>query len=198
MGRRWLSGSLPLVFACTSGGLRTTSSGPAPEAGLAQANRAVDRATLDPEYVRGHFDELLLGTWLVGPVGEPSRRSWIRFGSHDSGVASWGGNLAVLGDPSLPAVEPYWACSGSSRWQVTARVCTVDLPLDPLGCAREVLVFESFHPVSPPGPVSLEAAIIAAKASPTGWSESTPLVGLKYSDDACNPSFTACSPPKRQ
>ncbi len=198
MGRRCLAGSLPLLLACTSGGLRTTDRGPAPEARLPQANSAADRATMDPEYVRGHFDELLLGTWLVGPIGDPSRRSWIRFGSHDDGVASWGGNLAVLAEPSLPAVDPYWACNGSSRWQVTARAFTVDLPLDQLGCTREVLVFESFHPVSPPGPVSLEAHITTAKAVPTGWGEPTPLVGLKYPDDACNVAFTACSPPKGQ
>jgi len=65
--------------------------------------------------------------------------------------------------------------------------------LDTLGCAREVIVFDTFRPVTSPGRAFLEAGISSVRVMEGGYGPDTSLVGLKLPDDACDAAFTSCN-----
>lgn len=153
---------------------------------------------IDPDYVRDHFDELLVGTWLIGWYGGYDHFSWLRLRSaSDDGQPAGRGTFTVLSDPAAPpTMVPYWACNGDGPWEVTARPQTVDLRLDALGCAREVLVFEAFHPLGTGAEAAyLEARITAAQITGSGYGPDVALVGRKHPNAYCDAAFAACGSP---
>jgi hypothetical protein len=121
---------LCLGIACSSGGLRpgqdaapsgtggatvtggTVGTGGAPPADAPPPSDAsyplVDGpsglAVIDPQYVWDHFDELVLGTWLIGWYGGYDHFSWIRITSPTNDP--FDGKLAVLAEPSIPTGVP--------------------------------------------------------------------------------------------
>jgi hypothetical protein len=149
-------------------------------------------AVIDPDYARPHFDQLVRGTWLIGWYGGQDHFSWLRITS--SSGSFFHGELAVLAEPSIPAGVPYWTCNGSASWEMTERPMTMDLLLEPAGCAREVLVFEWFRPTSQRG-AFLEAGISGIWYWDGGYRSTESITGLKYPDDVCNADFTACKAP---
>jgi hypothetical protein len=148
-------------------------------------------AVIDPQYVWDHFDELVLGTWLIGWYGGYDHFSWIRITSPTNDP--FDGKLAVLAEPSIPTGVPYWGCNGSASWGVTQKPQTLDLRLEPLGCYREIMTFDTFRPVSWPGSAFMEASISALMMVDGGYAPASDLTGLKFPDDVCDAAFTACN-----
>jgi hypothetical protein len=201
------SGGIPGGGGATgAGGQSTATSAPGTDgasvdAPLADAPRVGDGsyplvdgpsglAVIDPDYAMRHFDELVQGTWLVGWYGGQDHFSWLRITSSSGDLLR--GELAVLAEPSIPAGVPYWWCNGSASWELPQRPLTLDLRLEPAGCARESLIFEWLRPTSWRGAL-LEARISAFRAVDGGYGPSNDLTGLKYPDDVCSASFTSCN-----
>jgi cysteine-rich repeat protein len=153
-------------------------------------------SVIDSFYVERHFEELLVGTWLIGWYGGENHFSWLRISNESGGV--FGRRTQLLSNPNLPAnvAMPYWNCSGAGTWGITQRPATLDLNTMPGGCAREVLNFDSVWPVSTQGRAILQAKLSAGRIADGGGYEAwQSLVGYKYPDDMCNADFTSCSAP---
>jgi hypothetical protein len=146
---------------------------------------------LDPQYVREHFEELVLGTWLIGWYGGQDHFSWLRIAMASGSRPD--GTIAVLAEPSIPAGVPYWTCNGSASWGPTEEPHTLDLRLDTLGCSREILTFDWFRPIGMRGKAFLEASISAVRIVDGGYGPGNALTGLKLPDDACDAAFTSCN-----
>jgi hypothetical protein len=76
---------------------------------------------------------------------------------------------------------------------VTQKPQTLDLRLEPLGCYREIMTFDTFRPVSWPGSAFMEASISALMMVDGGYAPASDLTGLKFPDDVCDAAFTACN-----
>ena len=98
-------------------------------------------AVLDLQYIWGHFNELVAGTWLIGWYGGQDHFSWLRITVVGSNWVD--GRLAVLAEPSIPAGVPYWTCNGNAAWMLTERPRTLDLRLDTVGCSRVFMMTPS-------------------------------------------------------
>jgi cysteine-rich repeat protein len=153
-------------------------------------------SVIDNFYVESHFNELVSGTWLIGWYGGVNHFSWLRV-SNATTVAG-DGRVRILSTPNLPAdvTAPYWNCNGDSTWGLTQRPAALDLNPVPVGCAREVLHFDTIMPTSSRGRAFLEARITSWRFADGGADEGTQsLIGFKYPDDMCNAAFTSCSAP---
>ena len=199
-----MSRSLGLIFALTVGcsASRTVlpdGQGAAADVGADQVahkdSHAADTApardaTLTSDGNAG-FPQVLDGVWLVGWMGGLNRFSWIRFS-----VTSLAGGTAIInrGELSGGGTVPYWDCSGSTTWNITAKPDTIQLHYPSSLCTGTksgTFTFTSIKPFADPYPngAQLVAAIQALTSSPATIS------GYKFPPDQCDAAMTSCKDP---
>ncbi len=132
------------------------------------------------------FLQNLQGIWLIGWSGGLNHFSWVRL-RVDGGA---GGQADFLSGKDMQANMPYWDCTGSGQWSLTAKPDTVGLYF-PDACANlgfEALTFVSF---SPPAGYPDGAILQASIESTSG----VPLEGYKFPPDWCDPVMSSCADP---
>lgn len=136
------------------------------------------------------FPQVLDGVWLVGWLGGLNRFSWIRFS-----ITSMAGGTAIINKGQLSGgTVPYWNCSGSTTWNITAKPDTIQLHYPSSLCTgmkSESFTFTSITPStgSYPKGAQFVAAIQALTSSPGTIS------GYKFPPSQCDATLTSCKDP---
>jgi len=136
------------------------------------------------------FPQVLDGVWLMGWMGGLNRFSWIRFS-----VTSPAGGTAIINKGALSGgTVPYWNCTGSTSWNITAKPDTIQLHYPSSLCTgmkSGTFTFTSIKPVTGTYPkgAQLVATIQALTSSPATIS------GYKFPPGQCDASMTSCKDP---
>jgi len=132
------------------------------------------------------FLQDIQGIWLIGWSGGLRHFSWVRL--RVGGPAD--GQADFLAGDDLESNQPYWDCTGTGQWILTAKPDTVGLSF-PDGCANlgfEAITFLSF---APPTGYPAGAILTASIESTSG----VPLEGYKFPPDWCNAAMSSCADP---
>jgi hypothetical protein len=136
------------------------------------------------------FPQALDGIWLVGWIGGLNRFSWIKFT-----VTSKAGGTAIIQKGTLTSgTVPYWNCSGSTTWNITAKPNTIQLHYPDSLCTGMKSGSFTFTSIAPftgtyPKGAQFVAAIQALTSTPATVS------GYKFPPSQCDATLTTCKDP---